>query len=85
MLRPLGRSIFIEGEGMDHQTLRELDGQWVRLTHCDGLMFEGQCELDDADYCLHEYGRAEVVFHGEVYKIDTKGRCVKNCHGVKFF
>ena len=44
---------------MDHQTLRELDGQWVRLTHCDGLMFEGQCELDDADYCLHEYGRAE--------------------------
>ena len=33
----------------------------------------------------YEYGRAEVVFHGEVYKIDTKGRCVKNCHGVKFF
>ena len=59
MLRPQGRSIFIEGESMDHQKLHELDGQWVRLTHFDGLVFEGRCVLDDAEYCLHEYGRAE--------------------------
>ena len=32
-----------------------------------------------------EYGRAEVIFRNEVYKIDTSGRCVKNCHGIKFF
>ena len=44
---------------MEHQKLHELDGQWVRLTHCDGLVFEGWCVLDDAEYCLHEYGRAE--------------------------
>ena len=44
---------------MDHQKLHELDGQWVRLTHCDGLVFEGRCEALDAEYCLHEYGRAE--------------------------
>ena len=44
---------------MDHRKLHELDGRWVRLTHFDGLVFEGRCELDDAEYCLHEYGRAE--------------------------
>ncbi|MBP5536691.1 MAG: WG repeat-containing protein [Bacteroidales bacterium] len=32
-----------------------------------------------------EYGRAEVVFRGEVYKINPQGKCLKNCHGVKFF
>lgn len=26
-----------------------------------------------------EYGRAEAVFHGEVFKINPKGQCVKNC------
>ena len=26
-----------------------------------------------------EYGRAEVIFNGETHKMDTKGRCVKNC------
>ncbi len=26
-----------------------------------------------------EWGRAEVVYKGEVYKINPKGRCVKNC------
>lgn len=26
-----------------------------------------------------EYGRAEVIYKGETYKIDTEGRCVKNC------
>ena len=44
---------------MKHRDLRKLDGQYVRLTHCDGLVFEGRCELDDAEYCLHEYGREE--------------------------
>ena len=44
---------------MTRRDLRKLDGQWVRLVHCDGLAFEGRCELDDAEYCRHEYGRAE--------------------------
>ena len=44
---------------MNQRELRKLDGQWVRLTHCDGLIFEGRCQLDNADYCFHEYGRAE--------------------------
>ena len=26
-----------------------------------------------------EYGRAEVVYQGEVHKMNTEGRCVKNC------
>lgn len=26
-----------------------------------------------------EYGRAEVIFNGEIHKMDTRGRCVKNC------
>ena len=26
-----------------------------------------------------EYGRSEVVYQGEVHKMNTKGRCVKNC------
>ena len=44
---------------MTRRDLKKLDGRWVRLTHCDGLIFEGLCGLDDAEYCLHEYGRAE--------------------------
>ena len=44
---------------MKRKELRKLDGQWVRLTHCDGLVFEGLCRLDDAEYCFHEYGREE--------------------------
>ena len=44
---------------MDHRKLHELDGQWVRIIDGEGLAFEGRCELDDAEYCLHEYGRAE--------------------------
>ena len=44
---------------MTRRDLKQLDGRWVRLTHCDDLVFEGLCELDDADYCLHEYGREE--------------------------
>ena len=39
--------------------LKKLDGRWIRLTHCDGLIFEGRCEVEDAEYCFHEYGRAE--------------------------
>jgi hypothetical protein len=26
-----------------------------------------------------EWGRAEVVYHNEVHKMNTKGHCVKNC------
>lgn len=26
-----------------------------------------------------EWGRSEVVYHGEVHKMNTEGRCVKNC------
>ena len=26
-----------------------------------------------------EYGRAEVIYFGETHKMDTRGRCVKNC------
>lgn len=44
---------------MKLRDLRQLDGQWVRVTDREGLAFEGQCELDDAEYCLHEYGREE--------------------------
>ena len=44
---------------MKHRDMQKLDGQWVRLIHCDGLAFEGMCRLDSADYCLHEYGREE--------------------------
>ena len=44
---------------MKHRDMQQLDGQWVRLTYCDGLVYEGRCELEDAEYCLHEYGRAE--------------------------
>ena len=44
---------------MNHRKLQRVDGQWVRLTHCDGLDFEGLCELESADYCFHEYGREE--------------------------
>ena len=44
---------------MKRRDLKQLDGRWVRLTYCDDLVFEGLCELDDADYCLHEYGREE--------------------------
>ena len=44
---------------MTRRDLKKLDGRWVRLTHCDGLIFEGRCQLDNADYCFHEYGRAE--------------------------
>lgn len=44
---------------MKQRELAKLDGQWVRLTHCDGLVFEGRCEVEDAEYCFHEYGRAE--------------------------
>ena len=44
---------------MKRRDLKQLDGQYVRLTHCDGLVFEGRCEVEGAEYCLHEYGRAE--------------------------
>ena len=44
---------------MNKRDLKQLDGKWVRLTYCDDLVFEGLCELDDAEYCLHEYGREE--------------------------
>ena len=44
---------------MKRRDLKQLDGRWVRLTYCDDLVFEGLCELDNADYCLHEYGREE--------------------------
>ena len=44
---------------MKHRDLQKLDGRYVRLTHSDGLVFEGLCRLDDAEYCLHEYGREE--------------------------
>ena len=30
-----------------------------------------------------EWGRAEVFYQGELRKIDRKGRCVKNCKGIK--
>jgi len=26
-----------------------------------------------------EWGRAEVIYHGEIHKMNTEGRCVKNC------
>ena len=44
---------------MKKRDLKQLDGRWIRLTHFDGLLFEGLCRLDDEEYCLHEYGRAE--------------------------
>ena len=44
---------------MNHRELQRVDGQWVRLTHIDGLVFEGLCELENAEYCFHEYGREE--------------------------
>ena len=44
---------------MREKDLKQLDGQWVRLVHSDGLAFEGRCEHLDAEYCLHEFGRAE--------------------------
>ena len=59
MLRPRGRSIFTKRKDMKRRDLQNLDGQYVRLTHCDGLVFEGRCEVEGAEYCLHEYGREE--------------------------
>ena len=44
---------------MKERELKKLDGQWIRLTHFDGLIFEGLCRVDDAEYCLHEYGRED--------------------------
>ncbi len=44
---------------MKRRELQQLDGKWVRLTHSDGLVFEGRCEVEDAEYCLHEYGRED--------------------------
>ena len=44
---------------MKERNIKKLDGRYVRLTHSDGLVFEGLCRLDDAEYCLHEYGREE--------------------------
>ena len=44
---------------MNYRELQRVDGQWVRITYCDGLVFEGLCRLDDEEYCFHEYGRAE--------------------------
>ena len=38
---------------------RKLDGQWVRVTDGDGLVFEGRCEHLSADYCLDTYDRDE--------------------------
>ena len=29
-----------------------------------------------------EYGRSEVVYQGEIHKMNTKGRCVKNCNNA---
>ena len=26
-----------------------------------------------------EYGRSEVIYQGEIHKMNTEGRCVKNC------
>lgn len=59
MLRPPGRSIFTKRKDMKRRDLQNMDGQYVRLTHCDGLVFEGRCEVEGAEYCLHEYGREE--------------------------
>ena len=44
---------------MTLKEIRKLDGQYVRLTYCDDQVFEGLCELDDREYCFHEYGREE--------------------------
>ena len=38
---------------------KQLNGQWVRIVDRGGLAFEGRCEAQDAEYCLHEYGRGE--------------------------
>ena len=44
---------------MKHQNIQTLNGQWVRVVDRDGLVFEGRCEVEGAEYCLHEYGREE--------------------------
>ena len=44
---------------MRSKDAKQLDGQWVRVVDRDGLVFEGRCEAEGAEYCLHEYGREE--------------------------
>lgn len=39
--------------------VKRLDGQWVRIVDREGLGFEGRCEYEGTEYCLHEYGRGE--------------------------
>ena len=39
--------------------LSRYDGTAVRLTTKDGEVFEGVCTHESAEYCGHEYGRAE--------------------------
>ena len=39
--------------------LSRYDGVTVRLTTKDGEVFEGECTHEDAEYCEHEYGKAE--------------------------
>lgn len=51
------------------------DKSWGYIDH------EGNIALPFIfDACSYfEYGRAEVVYHGEVSKINPHGQCVKNC------
>ena len=59
MLRPTVGASLQMGGTLTLKEIRKLDGQYVRLTYCDDQVFEGLCELDDREYCLHEYGREE--------------------------
>lgn len=61
---------------MKERDLHKLDGQWVRVVDREGLAFEGRGEALSAEYCLHEYGRAEdaLEIDGWLFYVSDIGR-----------
>lgn len=64
---------------MNLREMKPLDGQWLRVTDREGLVFEGLCEVEGAEYCLHAYGRAEdalnidgwLFYAGDIQKAEV--------------
>lgn len=55
--------------------LIKYDNKCVRIICIDGKTYEGNCQYNSKDYCLHEFGRNEEsldIFHFMFYKKDIK-------------
>ena len=62
-------------------SLSRFDGKIVRVTMKDGLVFQGRCTYNSAEYTMHEFGVEEESLEIDDYLIYKKDiRNVKLLH-----